>query len=306
MLRPNNLQLKTIHRRRPTVNSSQRILVTGGSGYLGAALLRYLGASRPAYEIHATCFSNRLPLASPYAHPLDLCDEASVAQVVRTVQPQLIIHTAAQMVGDLERLRRVNAQGTEWLARHANEIGARLIHLSTDVIFDGQKGNYNEQDTPHPITPYGTSKAEAESLIEATGVQAAIVRTSLIYGLAPVDPRTRAVLDGAMPRLFTDELRCPIEVNNLCAALVELSESGYTGILHLAGPQALSRYEFGVKLVRALGGDERQLIPLRSDESSLIRPKDCTLDCTRASQLLQTKLLGVDELVRWSNSRMVK
>ncbi len=274
-----------------------RILITGGSGYLGAALLRYLGVACPTSEIHATYFSNSVPPVARFSYQLNLSDEASIARVIHEVQPELIIHTAAQMVGEIEVLRRVNAQGTTTLARHAREVGARLIHLSSDVIFDGRQGNYSEETAPNPILPYGTSKAEAEYAVQASGVEAAIVRTSLIYGFAPIDPRTRAICDGTMLRLFTDELRCPIEVNNLCAALVELGESSYTGILNVAGPQVLSRYEFGVKLVRALGGDERQLIPLRSAESGLMRPKDCTLDCTRAHGLLQTKLLGVDAVL---------
>ncbi len=274
---------------------TRRILLTGGSGYLGAALLHYLCAARPAWDVYATYFSN--PLDSPHACALDLRDPASIHRVLREIQPDLIFHTAAQMTGPLEILRSINASGTEILARRACESGARLIHLSSDVIFDGRHGPYREEDRPNPITPYGKSKFEAEQEVLASGVEAVIVRTSLIYGFDPLDPRTRAMLNGTLPRLFTDERRCPIEVMNLCEALVELSELSYTGILNVAGPQALSRYAFGVKLIRVLGGDTSRLIAMRSEESGLVRPKDCTLDVKRARALLKTNLLGVDEVL---------
>jgi dTDP-4-dehydrorhamnose reductase len=165
------------------------------------------------------------------------------------------------------------------------------------MVFDGRRGNYREEDTPNPITPYGQSKLEGERALLASGAEVVIVRTSLIYGLNPLDPRTRAVLDGTMPRLFIDERRCPIEVENLCEALIELGESPYAGILNVVGPQAQSRYEFGIKLARALGGDETKLIALRSDESGLVRPKDCTLSLERARQVLETRLRSVDEVL---------
>jgi dTDP-4-dehydrorhamnose reductase len=274
-----------------------RILVTGGSGYLGAALLCHIHATRPAHALYATYFSNPPALDFPSLFQLDLRDLNSIERVVHTSHPQVIVHTAAQMQGSFEALRQVNAAASGFLAGLANEIHARLIHLSTDVIFDGHRGNYREEDTPNPITDYARSKFQAEQAVQASGAETVIVRTSLIYGFAPFDPRTRAMRDGEMPRLFTDERRCPIWVENLCAALLELSEGDYSGILHVAGVQALSRYDFGERLARALGGDSSRLIPSRSAESGITRPLDCTLDCTRARRLLKTRLLGVDEVL---------
>ena len=280
-----------------------RILITGGSGYLGTALLRHLHSTRPDFTLSATYFSN-LP-AEDFASlfHLDLRNLDSVDRVVRSCQPQVIVHTAALMQGSLETMRQVNAFASGFLANRAKEIHARFIHLSTDMVFDGQRGNYREEDPPNPITDYAKTKFEAEQAIVAVGPEAVIVRTSLVYGFAPLDPRTRALLDGEMRRLFTDERRCPIWVESLCAALAELIESDYTGILHIAGGQALSRYEFGIKLARALGGDVSRLVASLSGESGLIRPLDCSLDCTRARRILKTELLGVDEVITQSGRR---
>ncbi len=274
-----------------------RILLTGASGYLGGALLRTLEATKPAWDIHCAFFSIAPSDDMPNAHHLDLRAETSVARVMDQVQPRIIFHTAALNQGDAQNMYETNARGSGYLARAAARHKARLIHLSSDVIFDGTRGNYVEADAPNPITPYAVSKADAEKNVLDSGADAALVRTSLLYGFKPLDPRTRAILRGEMPRLFTDEMRCPIWVFNLAQALVELAELEYRGVLHLAGPQALSRYEFGVKLLRALDGDPAQLIPLSSAASGLVRPRDCTLDISRAQKLLQTKLLSVDEVL---------
>ncbi len=260
-------------------------------------MLRTLEALRPEWDTHSAFFSIAPSADMPNAHHLDLRDETSVARVMAHAQPQIIFHTAALNQGDAQNMYDTNARGSAYLARAAARHNARLIHLSSDVIFDGARGNYGEDDAANPITPYAVSKADAEKNVLDSGANAAVVRTSLIYGFKPLDPRTRAILRGEMPRLFTDEMRCPIWVFNLAQALVELAELDYRGVLNLAGTQALSRYEFGVKLMRALDGDPAQLIPLSSAASGLVRPRDCTLNVSRAQKLLQTKLLSVDEVL---------
>ncbi|MGB8643624.1 MAG: SDR family oxidoreductase [Anaerolineae bacterium] len=275
-----------------------RVLITGGTGYLGTAMIRRLHLARPQWEVHATFFTQEQAIRLATLHYLDLRDPASVERLLLHVRPQVIIHTAAQMTGPLEQLRQVNVLGASYIAQGASQSGARLVHLSTDVIFDGERGNYREADRPHPVIPYGQSKYEGELAVLASGVNTAIVRTSLIYGFKPLDPRTQAVLNGKMPQLFTDEMRCPIWVDTLCEALLELSESTYTGILHVAGSQALSRYAFGCKLMQKLNGDVTRLIPMKSEESGLIRPRDCTLDISQARQVLKTALPGVDDVLQ--------
>lgn len=273
-----------------------RILVTGGSGYLGSALLRHIQANHTSHELFATFLSNPPPPLSPGFLRLDFRERSAVEQAVESIRPHVIINTAARMQGSVEDLLQVNAAGAGFVADAARAVNARLIHLSSDVIFDGRRGNYREVDLANPLTDYGKSKLVAERQVLRYPASV-IVRSSLIYGFSPFDPRTRAVLDSTAPVLFTDERRCPIWVETLCSAILELCEGDFTGILHVAGGQTMSRYEFGVKLARALGGDAGRLKSGRSIDSGLNRPLDCTLDCTKASDLLNTKLLGVDEVL---------
>jgi dTDP-4-dehydrorhamnose reductase len=227
---------------------------------------------------------------------------------VDQVRPAVIIHTAALNPGRTADFEATNVVGTRHIARAAAACGARVIHISTDVVFDGEKGSYVEEDPPSPITPYGRSKALAEAEVRASGAEAVVVRTSLIYGWQPrVDRNTRWVVGdvraGKPVHLFTDELRCPIWVESLAAAVVELAGIDYArlrrvGVLHVAGAQPLSRYEFGLRLLRFHGLNPGPIVPVRSRESGLHRPLDCTLDCSRARALLRTPLPGVDEVLR--------
>ncbi len=140
--------------------------------------------------------------------------------------------------------------------------------------------------------------------MRASGAEAVTVCTSLIYGWRlRMGRHTRWIVDdleaGKPVRLFTDELRCPIWVESLAAAVVELAGLNYMGVLHVAGAQLLSRYEFGVRLLRFHGLDPSPIIPARSvaNRSGLRRPLDCTLDCSRARSLLRTPLPGFDEVL---------
>ncbi len=262
-------------------------------------------------------YGTRLPPESDVDwRQLDVRHQPSVAALVEETRPDTIVHTAALSPGQGSEFEAVNARGTEHVARAAATIGARLIHVSTDVLFDGAKGSYGEEDSPSPITPYGRSKARAEEAVRASGAEAVIVRTSLIYGpradagdTAPGEEdwrswgrQTRWIVGdlqaGKPVRLFTDELRCPIPAVSLAEALLELAVRPWAGVLHVAGAQPLSRYAFGVRLARFHGVDAAAIIPALSAESGLVRPLDCTLASSRGRALLRTPLPGVDETLK--------
>lgn len=289
--------------------SKPRILVTGGSGYLGRWVVR---RAHPDWEVTATYLTRPPAPAEQNEQPgtawrwLDVRDISAVEALIHQVRPAVVVHTAASNPGAGADFETSNVTGTRHVVRAAVACGARLIHVSTDVVFDGQRGNYVEKDPPAPITPYGRSKALAEEEIWASGARAVIVRTSLIYGWRPhLDRHTRRVVYGLQAgepaRLFVDERRCPIWVESLAAAIVELAKLDYTGVLHVAGAQALSRYEFGLRLAEFHGLDPRPIVPASSRESGLHRPLDCTLDCSRARALLRTPLPGVDEVLAHSS-----
>ena len=172
------------------------------------------------------------------------------------------------------------------------------------MVFDGTLSPYSEDATPSPLTDYGNIKAKTEYTIQSLAPKSLIIRTSLIYGWHPHDHVTNWLLgslqQGQSVNLFTDEIRCPIWVETLAEALLELANSPREGILHIAGPMALSRWNFGQMMLRVFQKEHHPLVmPKTIQESGMVRPMNLTMDITKAQQILQTLLLSpIDVLSR--------
>ncbi|MCC6236426.1 MAG: SDR family oxidoreductase [Dehalococcoidia bacterium] len=275
----------------------RRLLVTGASGTLGAEVARQ--ALEGGWDVVGTY--HRVPGVLPIEwRALNLDDPRGVDALLEEVRPDAIIHTAYVYRGDRPDSWTVTAEAPAWIARAARHVGARLVHLSSDVIFDGTASPYDETAHPSPITPYGAAKAAAEVAVAALDPSAAIVRTSLIVRLDPPDPQTQMVLDiaaGRRPeRLFTDELRCPIAVEDLASAVLELAAGDVRGVLHVAGPEAVTRHELG-RLILSAYGIEAELPASTIAASGLRRPADVQLVSSLAQSLLRTRVRGVRELL---------
>lgn len=266
------------------------LLITGASGYLGAEL------GRRAPDAVGTYLGN----ARPGAVRLDVCEADAVAALFRELRPDAVVHTAYRESGD--GAERVNVDGSRNVARAAMEVGARVVHVSTDLVFDGGLGRpYTEDDEPRPVMDYGRQKLAAEHAVRDASPGALIARTSLIYGGAEPSRHERAALEAAggraSIRFFSDELRSPVQVADLAAALLELAGSDVSGVLHVAGADDMDRYEFARLVVAAAGGDAASLESTLAAEHATPRPLDCRLDSSRARALLRTRLRGVTEVL---------
>jgi dTDP-4-dehydrorhamnose reductase len=277
---------------------SNPILVTGATGYVGGATLET--AVCAGYAVVGTYHRRQPPLSVGAWAPLNLRDAAGIARLITALRPAAIIHTAAAW-DTREEAEATIVAGTRAIVAAASRVGARLIHLSTDVLFDGEHAPYRESDPPSPITFYGAAKAAAEGIV-ATHPDHVIIRTSLVTCFDPPDRSTAMVLQAlevpAPPHsapqaitLFTDEYRTPVRTEDLAAALVELVENDYQGVLHIAGPERVSRYELGLRIAGYRGRDPSPgIIPGTIAGSGLVRPRDCTLDTDLARRLLRTSL----------------
>jgi dTDP-4-dehydrorhamnose reductase len=244
-----------------------RLHVTGATGFLGTELRRLA------------------PEAT--GERVEVRDAEAVLALFRRLEPEVVIHTAYRQEGP--GAWEVTVDGAEHVACAAAAVGARLVHLSTDVVFDGRKGTpYFEDDPPSPATEYGRAKAESEARVTAACPGALVVRTSLILGGPGHEPSKHEQL-AAQPGVgfYEDEIRCPVQVGDLAAALLELAVLDVSGPLHVAGADAVSRAGLA-ELVR--GG------PVRRQAAPAGRPLDCSLDSSRANALLRTRLRGVREL----------
>ncbi len=275
-----------------------RLLIVGASGLLG----RHVAAQAHAvgwgvigtHHSAPTVPADIVPYAPIEWRRLDIRAPGAVADLARAVRPDAVVHVAYQQRGPT--MWAITAQGAAHVALAAAAVGARLIHLSSDALFDGRSGPYDETAPPSPITPYGAAKAAADTAVAAIAPGAAIVRTSLILSHDPPDQHTRLILDIAagrrQDRLFTDEYRCPVAVEDLAAAILELLVNGYAGVINVAGPDAVSRHELGVLVAAAHGLSPHTLPAATVAASGLHRPADVRLDSALARHLLRTRLRG--------------
>jgi dTDP-4-dehydrorhamnose reductase len=247
------------------------------------------------YQVHYTYYRND-PLALGSATSVNLLDRETVLTFVQAQAPDVIIHLAGS--NRPSNMEAVILEGTDNIVEAAGLVEARLIHLSSDVVFDGRHGPYVESDPVNPVHAYGRAKAAAEAAVK-THANHVIIRTSLIYGLEVMDHSTRWIGDslrsGKEVTLFEDQWRSPIWVDSLSQACLEMVESDFRGILHVAGEQAMTRADFGLKLLDWWGIGQRDCLRIGSSDDRW--PKDCRLDISRAKNQLATELPGVDEVL---------
>jgi len=278
-----------------------RLLITGGSGFIGG---RLLARAAPDWPIAATYWSQSCAAENVAWYPLDVRDAAATDACLRAARPEVVIHAAYRK----DEPKAVIARGTEHVVAAAARVGARVLLISTDQVFDGGRGGYREEDEARPVAAYGRAKLVAERAVLAAG--GLVVRTSLVYATRPPDPAHRALLveplaRGETPTLFTDEYRSPTDVDDLADALLELAAMRpeawaalpLGGVLHVAGPERLDRYTFSLRLAPHLGIPSERLSAGTLAASGLIRPADCSLDTGRARALLRTRLRPTSEVL---------
>jgi dTDP-4-dehydrorhamnose reductase len=285
-----------------------KILVTGASGFLGGHLVQ---AAQGRGEVIGTYWEHPVSLPGVDLYRMDLTNLVEVAQFVRKVRPHLIIHAAALANLDTCETQkdlawRTNVDAARMMAAVAREVRSRLIHISTDMVFDGEHGNYNEEDIPEPISYYGYSKRAAEEDVLHAYPEALVVRVALLYGFpiaggngfsAEIYHRLRA---GQRVKVFANQFRTPLFAGNAAVAILELGNMRYNGILHLAGSQRVSRAEFAQELARQMGANPRLLEEISMHEVTWLvpRPKDVSLDIKRAGEILKTPLLDCNEGIK--------
>ncbi|WP_405058679.1 sugar nucleotide-binding protein [Kribbella sp. NBC_01505] len=256
-----------------------RLMITGAAGLLGSELVRLAD-----HDVVPTYHS--APVDGGVR--LDVRGRAEVDAVIQRVRPDAIIHTAFKQSDWV-----TTADGPANLAIAARD--TRFVFVSTDALFDGGPTPYDEDAPPSPITPYGAAKAAAETAVRAFHPNAVIARTSLIVGSAGIsesEQLTHDLAGGAPGALFTENIRCPVDVTDLALALLELTTSDHRGVAHVGGPEAVSRLELG-QLIAIRDGLDPESLPSSPGPVSHIR-----LDSTRTQLMLKTRLRPVREFLR--------
>lgn len=268
-------------------------LVVGGSGLLGQEITRQ--ARGAGTRVVATFHSRAVSIAGVDWQPLDVRHRDSVTALVERIRPAVIINAAFRQSDWV-----TTADGAMHVAAAAAAVGARLVHVSSDAVFSGLTRRYDETSPPDPTTPYGAAKAAAETAVKGLDPGAVIARTSLIIGggRSVHEGYVHSLASGATTGvLFTDDVRCPVHVTDLAAALLELAGSAHSGIHHVAGADAVSRHQLGVLIARRDGLDEASLPAGLRARTGLPGPLDVRLDCALTQSRLATRLRGAHEFL---------
>jgi len=280
-----------------------RIIVTGATGFAGHEVVR--AALRRGHEVLAIGGKN-IPRAPELKRVMniDLTDRAQVEALLLDEFPQAVINCAALATieacnSDAALATRLNTDLPAQLAQLCFHVGAKLIHLSTDMVFDGERGSYGHTDQPNPLHLYGKTKAAGEvEALKYGREHAAVIRTSLLNGNSPSSDRgihERLMRDwaaGNISTLFTDEIRQPVSASNIADVAVELCERpNLSGVYHWAGLAPISRYEIGTAIAQHFGLAPEKFIKSgkRIDHPSAAqRPRDLSLQLHPLAGKLRT------------------
>lgn len=285
-----------------------RILITGVSGLLGINL-----ASETMNEHDIVGIDRGKLVNAPFqVMQEDLSDLTSIAPLLNAVRPAWLIHCAALADLDVcedqpERAKVLNTDLPAELAKACKIRGISMAHISTDAVFDGQKGEfYTEQDQPNPMNVYARTKLEAEKAVAAENPSAIIARVNF-YGWSLSGRRSLAEFfynnltnDKSMSG-FTDAIFCPMLVNDTARLLVKMLKQGMTGLYHLVGPHSMSKYQFGVEIARKFNLREGGISPrsIHTSNLSAKRSHNLSLSTNKLSTTLGESLpefsAGLDE-----------
>lgn len=253
-----------------------RILVTGASGLLG------LNFALRFYRDHkVTGVDRRSQLtAAPFDMlSADLAEESAIERVLKDVQPKLVVHCAALANLDAceenpELAYQLNAEMPAEMAKHCHSLGIKLVHISTDAVFDGLRGNYREEDEPNPIGVYAASKLAGERAVLNANPSALVARVNF-YGWSLDGNRSLAefffnnLTADRQVNGFTDVYFCPLEASLLVEILFELAVRNCAGLYHVVSSECWSKYDFGCALAERFGLDSSLIQPISIQQGGL-------------------------------------
>jgi len=283
----------------------KRVLITGSNGLLGQKTVELF--SRSDYTLRLVSLEEHSVFDErtyPYRQ-IDLTKRQDVRQLVDEFEPEVIINTAAITDVDACETNRgaawqVNVACVENLAIAAKLVGAALVHISTDYVFDGKNGPYSELDRPNPISYYGRTKLASENVLLTSGIPFTILRTMVLYGTGvQVKPNFALWLisslgEGKQVRIVTDQLGTPTLVDDLAYAILKVVELDRTGLFHIAGPDLVSRYEFAVTLANVFDFNTKLIAPAKTStmKQAAPRPLKSGLITLKAQTELELRLSG--------------
>ncbi|MHA1819943.1 MAG: SDR family oxidoreductase [Promethearchaeota archaeon] len=269
-----------------------RILIVGARGYLGTFLRKYAVQDREIqsnFEVIQSARDKKHLSNDLRFVPIDILEENSIQKGISEVNPDIIINCAAISLPDLAEDEReltynINVVGVENLIKACKTHDIKLIHISTDYVFSGEKGDYKEDDEPSPVNYYGYTKLEAEKKILSSDIDYLICRTAVLYGLKEEYQRRNIFYSYYLPLKENKKVQAAKQigsvtlVDDLALALYKMASFTKSGIYHTAGPEPISRYEFAKTLADVFGFDASLIEEIPQQKRKAKRPQNSSLN----------------------------
>ncbi len=278
-----------------------KFLVTGSAGLVGRQVVKDLSETHEVFS----CYNKSKPEHENVVK-MDLLNHEMISNIMSEKKPDIVIHLAAMTAVDLcetdqDSAFKINSEATEILAKESSKINAFIVYVSTDYVFDGNTGMYEENDATSPLGSYGKSKLLGEKSIQNFSSNWCIARISTPFGLHPTKKSFPIwVIENLQKQkqidVLTDQFTSPTYVPSLSRMLIEISERHLTGIIHVAGASKISRYEMASLVSDKLGLDGKLLreISINDIKWEAQRPKDSSLNISKAISILNQKPQKID------------
>ena len=278
-----------------------KVVVTGSNGLLGQSLINLLLKEKDVYKVIGFSRGENRSGRDDFSYvSIDITNEKNLKEILLEIEPNFIINTAAMtQVDDCEVDKKacdlLNVSVVEWLAEISDNINAHLIHLSTDFIFDGIKGNYKETDVPNPLSYYGLSKLKSEEVLINSKIDYTILRTILVFGKVYDMSRSNIVLwvksmleKGKEITIVNDQYRSPTYVEDLALACKITLDKKARGIYNISSNELLSVYEIVQQIADVFLLDKKLIKPISSStlNQTALRPAKTGFDLSKTNRVL--------------------
>lgn len=283
-----------------------KLLIVGGSGLLGSHLINQ---TKDEFDVLATYKEHPFEIEGCKAIYMDITDHDKTSNTIFKENPDIVILCAALRNLDFCEKNsyeawRVNVEGAKNVAIASKKVCSKLIYISTDMVFDGLKEHYVEEDETSPVNHYGKTKLEGECEVEKSCDDFAIVRVSVLYDWNIFDHNSNFVtwihdnlMKGKSLRLFIDQYRNATYVKNVCNSLLSICKKNENGIFHVVGKNCVSRLFIGEKVAETFDLDPNLIVPCKSDDMTWLanRPKRCCLLSDKMETRLGIKSMSIEE-----------
>jgi dTDP-4-dehydrorhamnose reductase len=293
----------------------EKLFIIGVSGLTGYQLAKL---SINDYQVFGNYNIRPVKIEQCEIFQLDKTDKEKTSALIKKIRPNIIVDCSALHNVDYcethqEETWKVNIDAPKYIAELCKDIGARMIYISTDYVYDGTAKSYIEESQPNPLNYYGMSKLKGEEEISKIGIDYTICRTSLVFGWNPnellgkmsssrksqnfVIWALNKLKNGDNLKIVTDQYSTPTLVDNLAEALLLIAKSDLQGIFHIAGKNCLNRFDFTIKIAEIFGLNKELISPVTSNMFKQVakRPMRCCLDISKAEKLLNIQFLTIED-----------